>query len=144
MTLRPYPPASEGAHQRSHERTQKNVLARIRWPRIILLVEDEPFVREATRGILESAGFEVLPAENADAAIKVYEESLRPIDLVMTDMILPGRTGQQLSEDLRRRSPNVKVLLTSGYSQVESADNPQSRSYFLAKPYSRRGLVAKI
>jgi two-component system cell cycle sensor histidine kinase/response regulator CckA len=86
-----------------------------------------------------------LSAADADAAIKTYLESTQPIDLVMTDMILPGRTGRQLGEDLRQRSPNLKVLVTSGYSQTEyAADEPQSRTYFLAKPYSRRGLVAKI
>jgi len=144
MTLRPYPPASQRTpeliRQRSHQQT-----AAFHWPRLVLLVEDEPFVREATRSILESVGFEVLSAADADAAIKTYEESTQPIDLVMTDMILPGRTGRELGEDLRQRSPNLKVLVTSGYSQAEYAtDEPQSRTYFLAKPYSRRGLVAKI
>ncbi len=144
MTLRPYPPASQRTpeliRQRSHQQT-----AASHWPRLVLLVEDEPFVREATRSILESAGFEVLWAADADAAVKIYLESTQPIDLVMTDMILPGRTGRQLGEDLRQRSPNLMVLVTSGYSQAEyAADEPQSRTYFLAKPYSRRGLVAKI
>ena len=144
MTLRPYPPASQRTPElirhRSHQQT-----AAPHWPRLVLLVEDEPFVREATRGILESVGFEVLSVADPDAAIKTYEESTQPVDLVMTDMILPGRTGRQLGEDLRQRSPNQKVLVTSGYSQAEyAADEPQSRTYFLAKPYSRRGLVAKI
>ena len=115
--------------------------------RRVLLVEDEPFVREATCSILESAGFEVLPAEDAIDAMKVYEEaeSKRHIDLVMTDMILPGRTGHQLGQDLRQRSPDVKVLVTSGYSNAEySTEEPASHTYFLAKPYSRRGLVEKI
>ena len=79
--------------------------------------------------------------------MKVYEEaeSKRHIDLVMTDMILPGRTGHQLGQDLRQRSPDVNVLVTSGYSNAEySTEEPASHTYFLAKPYSRRGLVEKI
>ncbi len=113
--------------------------------RTVLLVEDEPFVREATRGILESAGFEVFPAEDADEAIKIYEEQQRHIDLVMTDMVLPGRTGQQLGQDLRDRSPEMNVLITSGYGNAEyTIEEPESRTYFLAKPYSRCGLVEKI
>jgi DNA-binding NtrC family response regulator len=65
---------------------QPNVFANDRpRGRTILLVEDEPFVREATCCILESAGFEVLPAEDAQDAMKVYEECKRGIDLVMTD-----------------------------------------------------------
>jgi len=113
--------------------------------RTILLVEDEPFVREATCSILENAGFEVLPAGDALDAMKVYEEYERRVDLVMTDMVLPGRTGQQLGQELRRRSPEVRVLVTSGYGNAEyDTEEPESLTYFLAKPYSRRGLIEKI
>ncbi|MGA2459090.1 MAG: response regulator [Terriglobales bacterium] len=109
------------------------------------MVEDEPFVREATCSILESAGFEVLPAEDAPNAMKVYEECQQGIDLVITDMVLPGRTGQQLGQDLRAHSPEVAVLVTSGYSNPQyEMEAPESRTYFLAKPYSRRTLVEKI
>ena len=66
--------------------------------RTIRLVEDEPFVHEATCCILESAGFEVLPAEDAQDAMKVYEECTRGIDLVMTDMVLPGRSAERLGK----------------------------------------------
>lgn len=113
--------------------------------RRILLVEDEPFVREATCSILQNAGFEVLPAEDACEAMKLYEECGQRVDLVMTDMVLPGRTGQQLGQDLRQRSPEVAVLVTSGYGEAEyETESPETRTYFLAKPYSRRSLVEKI
>jgi DNA-binding NtrC family response regulator len=112
--------------------------------RTILLVEDEPFVREATRTILEHAGFEVLPAEDTRDAMKVYEERSDGIDLVMTDMVLPGGTGQQLGQELRQRSPELVVLVTSGYSDQNEMEAPEARTYFLAKPYSRRTLVEKI
>jgi len=121
--------------------------------RTILLVEDEPFVREATCSILESADFEVLPAKDARDAMKIYEEfekkfeqkSGRRIDLVMTDMVLPGRSGEQLGQDLRKHSPEVIVLVTSGYGNPEyETEAPESHTYFLAKPYSRRTLVDKI
>jgi len=113
--------------------------------RTILLVEDEPFVREATCNILEGAGFEVLPAADALEAMEVYQACKRRIDLVMTDMVLPGRTGRQLGEDLRQCSPEIVVLVTSGYSNPEyEMEAPALRTYFLAKPYSRRTLVEKI
>ena len=113
--------------------------------RRILLVEDEPFVREATCSILQNAGFEVLPAEDAGQAMKLYEECGQSVDLVMTDMVLPGRTGQQLGQDVRRRSPGVAVLVTSGYGEAEyETEAPDSGTYFLAKPYSRHALVEKI
>ncbi|HTR27475.1 MAG TPA: response regulator [Terriglobales bacterium] len=114
-------------------------------PRTILLVEDEPFVREATRIILESAGFEVFPTPDAVAAASVYKETPASVDLLMTDMILPGRTGEDLGRELRRHSPSLRVLITSGYSNVDqSVEDPCSNTFFLAKPYSRRSLVEKI
>jgi two-component system, cell cycle sensor histidine kinase and response regulator CckA len=113
--------------------------------RAILLVEDEPFVREATASILRSANFEVLQAEDARQAMQLYEECQRRIDLVMTDMVLPGRTGLQLGEDLRQHSPELPILVTSGYFNPEyETEAPESRTYFLAKPYSRRTLLDKI
>ncbi len=112
--------------------------------RTILLVEDEPFVREATRTILEHAGFEVLPAADTRDAMKVYEECNHGIDLVLTDMVLPGGTGQQLGQVLRQQSPEIAVLVTSGYSDQDEMEAPETRTYFLAKPYSKRTLVEKI
>jgi|ERR1039458_4345021 DNA-binding NtrC family response regulator len=128
MTLQPYVFATDRPRRRT-----------------ILLVEDEPFVRQATSYILELAGFEVLPTSDAEQATNVYEECKWRIDLVMTDMVLPGRSGQQLGRDLRKRSPAVVVLVTSGYGGLEyETEAPESRSYFLAKPYSRRTLLEKI
>jgi DNA-binding NtrC family response regulator len=111
----------------------------------ILLVEDEPFVREATSSILQHAGFEVLPAIDAQSAVRVFAERSRDIDLLMTDMILPGRTGQQLGNELRLKSPEIAILITSGYSSLDDdMEAPQLHTYFLAKPYSRRTLLDKI
>ncbi|MFY9647924.1 MAG: response regulator [Terriglobales bacterium] len=113
--------------------------------RTILLVEDEPFVREATSSILEHAGFRVFPAEDARDAIDVYEQCNGAIDLVMTDIVLPGGSGEQLGRDLRQRAPEVMVLLTSGYSRPEyETEAAGTGTYFLAKPYSRRTLLEKI
>ena len=128
MTLQP----CAGPNQRSGRRR-------------ILLVEDEPFVREATCSILQNAGFDVLAAEDAREAIRVYEECGHRVDLVMTDMVLPGRTGQQLGQDVRTRCPEVAVLVTSGYGDAAyETEAPEAHTYFLAKPYSRRALLEKI
>ena len=113
--------------------------------RTVLLVEDEPFVREVTACILESAGFRVFPAFDVRDAINVYESRTEKIDLLLTDMMLPGGSGQQLGEDLRLRSPEIVILVTSGYSDLqEEIESSAARRYFLAKPYSRRTLVDKI
>jgi CheY-like chemotaxis protein len=144
---------------------QRNNYATAANRRTILLVEDEPFVREATCSILEYAGFEVLLAEDAPQAMQIYEDcakanskgksdikteititpEIKKIDLVMTDMILPGATGEQLAQNLHQHSPLVLVLITSGYLNPEfDTEVPNSLTYFLAKPYSRRTLLDKI
>jgi CheY-like chemotaxis protein len=113
--------------------------------RTILLVEDEPFVREATARILSSAGFDVLPAADANEACTAFKANSEAIDLVITDLVLPGRTGFELAEDLRRLAPQIDVLLTSGYPEANcDTDAPAEHMYFLAKPYSRAALVGKI
>lgn len=110
--------------------------------RVVLLVEDEPFVREATCRILQSVGFDVLPAADAQEAMKLYEHNGRKIDLLMTDMALPGRSGRQLAHDLRSTSAEIPILLTSGYVEPECSSEPREpRTYFLPKPYSRADLV---
>jgi YesN/AraC family two-component response regulator len=77
--------------------------------------------------------------------MEIYGGCNRHIDLVMTDMVLLGRTGRQLADDLRQLSPQLKVLVTSGYGNAEYAtEELASQIYFLAKPYSRRGLIEKI
>jgi CheY-like chemotaxis protein len=91
---------------------------------------------------LEGAGFEVLPAADAQEAMKVYENNGRRIDLLMTDMALPGRNGRQLAHDLRNTSAEIPILLTSGYVESECDSEPrESKTYFLPKPYSRAELV---
>jgi CheY-like chemotaxis protein len=108
----------------------------------VLLVEDEPFVREATCRILQSAGFVVLTAADAQEAMEVYERHGRKIDLLMTDMALPGRSGRQLARDLRTTSAEIPILLTSGYVESECDGDPREpTTYFLPKPYSRADLV---
>jgi CheY-like chemotaxis protein len=108
----------------------------------VLLVEDEPFVREATCHILQSAGFDVLPAADAQEAMRVYENNGRKIDLLMTDLALPCRNGRQLAHDLRNTSSEIPILLTSGYVESECESGPREpRTYFLPKPYSRAELV---
>jgi DNA-binding response OmpR family regulator len=111
----------------------------------ILLVEDEPFVREATRSILRSAGYEVEVAADALEAMQLYPSIAASVDLVMTDMVLPGRSGRELCRDLQRVTPGLAVLLTSGYGEMEAAcESLEAGTYYLAKPYSRTVLVAKI
>lgn len=111
----------------------------------ILLVEDEPVVLDATCRILQNAGFRVLAASDAREARQIFDERVREIDLVMTDVFLPDRSGLQLAADLRRSSPTLTVLVTSGYAETEGDDTMlDARTHYLAKPYCRGTLIGKI
>lgn len=124
---------------------QPQVGAHERAGHTILLVEDDPFVRDATGRILKSAGYAVLAAPDALSALKLFQENQAALDLVMTDFVLPGRSGYQLGQDLRQHSPRLAVLLTSGYANPDhETEDPEKSTYFLSKPYSRRILVDKI
>jgi CheY-like chemotaxis protein len=109
----------------------------------ILLVEDEPFVRDATCRILQNAGFTVWSAADAQEALATYDQGGEHIDLLMTDVVLPGRSGFQLANDLRLRSSTTSILLTSGYGET-AAECIDSSTHFLPKPYSRQSLLDKI
>jgi len=113
--------------------------------RVVLLVEDEPFVREATSRILQSAGFEVLAAGDAQDALLAYQGNHGRVDLLISDLGLPGRTGRQLGEDIRRQSATIPILLTSGYvcADIEE-ETDDDRTYYLPKPYSRSDLMEKV
>lgn len=110
----------------------------------ILLVEDEPLLREATARLLQSSGFDVIEAPNAQKALELFQDSDRHIDVLMTDLSLPGGSGVQLGQDIRRRSPDLPILFTSGYFNGSSDEGPLGGAYCLPKPYMRAELVAKI
>lgn len=81
----------------------------------ILLVEDEPEVREAIQAILTHLGYRVLPAVNGREALNVYERRHADIDLVITDLVMPEMDGVALIKALRARDPRVKIIVMSGY-----------------------------
>ena len=82
----------------------------------ILLVEDEPAVRSLARDILRRQGYKILEADCGAAALKVWEAKRDIIDLVLTDIIMPGMNGHHLVEKLHAGKPSLPVIFTSGYS----------------------------
>ncbi len=112
-------------------------------PETILLVEDERFLREVTCEVLRSAGYRVLIARNAAEGAGVYDARRGAIDLLLTDVVLPGETGRTLAERLRRRDPGLKVLLVSGYAeQMSLSDSMQEE--LLGKPFSSEVLLRRV
>jgi two-component system cell cycle sensor histidine kinase/response regulator CckA len=109
----------------------------------ILLVEDEVFVREVTGEVLRSAGYRVLTAKNAADAEQVYVQWCGEVDLLFTDVILPGENGRSFAERLRLTQPTLKILLVTGYAEQIGLlkGGPEE---CLAKPFSTRELLEKV
>jgi two-component system cell cycle sensor histidine kinase/response regulator CckA len=109
----------------------------------ILLVEDEVFVREVTSEVLRSAGYRVLTAKNAVDAEQVYVQSCGGVDLLLTDVILPGENGRFFAGRLRVSDPTLNILLVTGYAeQMRLLESGQEEC--LAKPFSTRDLLDKV
>ena len=112
----------------------------------ILLVEDEESLRSVTREYLTNKGYHVLVAEDFDKAVEVSESNPRQIDLLMTDVVLPGASGPKLAERLSGIRPQMKVLFVSGYTAdaLVHGDVHRSDFAFLSKPFSLNTLARKI
>ncbi len=80
----------------------------------VMLVEDEDGVRKLVRGVLQSHGYTVLEASDASHALRIAEETERPIDLLLTDVVMPGMSGRELADRLLRERPQTRLLYVSG------------------------------
>lgn len=109
----------------------------------ILLVEDENFVRDASREVLETAGYRVFEAASAEAAQAIAIVKSRCLGLVISDLRLPGADGQQLATFLHARLPRLPVLLVSGYMNP-AMENRNRRTFYLAKPYNADSLLTAV
>ena len=112
----------------------------------ILLAEDEGDVRELAREFLEAAGYTVIEARNGQEALKLAAEHSTDIDLVVTDLVMPGMTGQQLAALLQHERAALGVIFMSGYSEHAATEAAQSGSSvrILTKPFNRGALLRTV
>ncbi len=112
----------------------------------ILVADDELVVREFACDVLRDLGYHVMVAKNGDEALALYRTHRDEIDLVLLDMIMPGRDGLDTLEALRTVDPQVKAVLTSGYAaeQLPLMQNRAHATAFLKKPYRPRTLAAMV
>jgi signal transduction histidine kinase len=113
----------------------------------ILVVEDEPLVRALARGILERQGYQVVAcASGAEALEALSRLGEQELDLLLTDLVMPGMNGHELAEAVLARRPSVRVLFTSGYSEDAAFERSVAaeRAQFLAKPYSVHDLSRRV
>jgi PAS domain S-box-containing protein len=111
----------------------------------ILVVEDEPAVRNIAKTLLERRGYTVVLAESGRAALDIATRDPRPIHVLLTDLVMPEMNGRDLAVRLRVLRPAIKVVFMSGYAG-DAAGNlaPGPGSGFLAKPFTERALTARI
>jgi PAS domain S-box-containing protein len=112
----------------------------------ILVVEDEQALRDVTRRILTGAGYRVMTAENGPKALALAEGHAGPIDLLLSDVIMPQMPGPQLAKRLLNERPQVRVLLMSGFAQpiLDSGGHLEDGMALIEKPFSGPGLLAKV
>ena len=112
----------------------------------ILLVEDEESVRELVRETLESKGYRVFEAENGEAALRLTAKLSQPVDVLITDVVMPGMSGRELSARLSASCPNTKVLYLSGYTEdaIIHEGVLDAGTAFLQKPFTLQALARKL
>jgi signal transduction histidine kinase/ActR/RegA family two-component response regulator len=111
----------------------------------VLLVEDEPDVRECTEAVLKLAGYHVIQADSGHAALELWKAQGDSVDLLLTDIVMPGLSGLILAELLRAKRPTLEVLYISGYVGPAIADTSAlSERTFLPKPFTPDQLLAKV
>ena len=112
----------------------------------VLLVEDENFVREVTGEILQSAGYRVLKARNAAEAMRAFRQHRDEVQLLLTDVVMPGQNGCGLAHDLRDMRPSLRTIFISGYPEnlvTRNGPQPPGVSY-LPKPFSAESLLRQV
>jgi PAS domain S-box-containing protein len=112
----------------------------------LLLVEDEPAVREVIQMTLEELGYTVISAADGEDGLAIYRKRHREIALVLTDMVMPKMGGRQLHQEMTVINPNVKTLLMSGYSVIQDMDILRARGVagYVQKPFRRDDLARTI
>jgi two-component system, cell cycle sensor histidine kinase and response regulator CckA len=126
--------------------SNRNREPRPRQSETILVIDDQDRVRTVTRMMLEAHGYRVLEADGGDSAMRIVEAMNSPIDLVLTDVIMPGLTGPQVAERLTARDANLLVVYMSGFTDdVVLRDGVlASEANFVQKPFTAAVLAKKV
>jgi len=114
----------------------------LRGNQTVLIVDDEEMLLTLGQTILAPFGYKVLTANSGQRALEIFEQAPSEIHLVITDMVMPGMSGREFSDHLRRLSPTVPILCTSGY--VRTAGEETTDGSYLRKPYTSQDLLRKV
>lgn len=112
----------------------------------VLVVEDDGEVRAYTTEVLRDLGYQVLEASNAQSALEIVARGDQPLDLLLTDVVMPGMSGEELTRNARLLRPSLKVLYTSGYTRdaISSGGRLNPDVALLHKPFALNDLAIRI
>jgi CheY-like chemotaxis protein len=104
----------------------------------VLVVDDEPAVRDVLQEALETEGYEVLTAENGEQALKHFDDRKGKLDIVFTDIGMPGMSGWDLARAIRKRSPKIPLAIVSGWAEAISCEARQEikAEWVVPKPFA--------
>ena len=141
-TFNIYLPASDKKFIQEKELTLKI----LKGTETILLVDDEEMIIEVNQEILKALGYNPMIARSGKKAIEIYKNNIDKINMVIMDMIIPGMSGKEVYDGLKKIDPKIKVLLSSGYSISGQAAEilEQGCNGFIQKPFKLRELSVKI
>jgi two-component system, cell cycle sensor histidine kinase and response regulator CckA len=113
---------------------------------VVLVVDDEQGLRDLVCRTLQAEGYRTLEAGHGAEALEVIETSPHPVDLVVTDVVMPGMDGRELGRRLAQRWPDLPILYISAYevNDIFRRGSPRDSAPFLQKPFPMDGLVTTI
>ena len=124
--------------------TRKRRERRAESAEVVLIVEDEEGVRELASEFLRSAGYQVLTAKDGKDALQLARDLNQPIDVLLTDVVMPVMRGPEMAKQLHEHYPNLRVIYMSGYLEYNAKNEEVSDDFFLQKPFSRAKLIEKV
>lgn len=115
-------------------------------PHVVLVVEDEQGLRDLVCRTLRDEGYRTLEATDGGEALEMVESGPETIDLVVTDVVMPGMDGRELGRRLGRSRPTLPILYMSAYevNDIFQRGSPRASAPFLQKPFPRDGLINSV
>jgi len=112
----------------------------------ILVVDDEPLIREMAREILETCGYAVVEAVDGQEGLEIFMDTPGGFDLVILDLVMPRLHGFQVMDRILQVAPDTRILISSGFSPDSRPEltKPTRTTSFLAKPYRSRDLIEQV
>ncbi len=113
---------------------------------MILLIDDEEIIRLTSGEILNELGYEVVSAASGDEGMAILKDKTDSISLVMLDLSMPGKSGVEIYHEIKKLSPSIKVLLTSGFREDENIEKmlQSADDGFIQKPYTIEELSSRL